>query len=108
MPGARRLTVLLHNLDLPAGEVSAVVSTEGALRLAPAGGAGPAPAAGAGVGAGAGAGGPQEAAASPAASPASVRLTATLATGAQALPSTRILAAEAGRGVVRLEVSGPN
>lgn len=68
-----RLTVLLHNLDLPAGESAADVSVEGPLSLS----------------------GP-------------TRLAAQLAQGARALPTTTLSATGAGRGIVRLDVSGPN
>jgi uncharacterized protein YfaS (alpha-2-macroglobulin family) len=67
-----RLTVLLHNLDLPNGEAVARVSVDGPLAL---GGAD--------------------------------RLAATLAPGAQALPTTILRATGAGRGIVRLDVTGP-
>jgi len=66
-----RLTVLLHNLDLPAGETVVELSVDGPLSLA----------------------GPS-------------RLAATLAPGAQALPSTVLAATGAGRGIVRLHVTG--
>jgi uncharacterized protein YfaS (alpha-2-macroglobulin family) len=72
-PGdAARLTVLLHNLDLPAGEDVATVSVAGPLAIQ----------------------GEQ-------------RLAATLAQGAQALPSTILTATGAGRGIIRLDVTGP-
>ncbi len=72
-PGdAARLTVLLHNLDLPAGEDVATVSVDGPLAVQ----------------------GEQ-------------RLAATLAPGAQALPSTILTATGAGRGIIRLDVTGP-
>ncbi len=67
-----RLTVLLHNLDLPAGETVVELSVDGPLSLS----------------------GPS-------------RLAATLAPGAQALPSTVLAATGAGRGIVRLNVTGP-
>ncbi|MCW3477631.1 alpha-2-macroglobulin family protein [Limobrevibacterium gyesilva] len=67
-----RLSVLLHNLDLPAGEAAVVVSVEGPLEL----------------------GGPD-------------RLAANLAPGAQAIPVTTLRATGAGRGVIRLDVTGP-
>jgi len=67
-----RLAVLLHNLDLPAGESAAAISVDGPLRV---------------VG--------------------EARLSATLAPGAQAVPFTALAATGAGRGVVRLDVSGP-
>ncbi len=68
-----RFAVLLQNLELPAGDVSATVSVEGPLALA-----GPA------------------------------QLTARLTQGQQAVPTTRIKATGAGRGVVRLDVRGPD
>ncbi|OJW21748.1 MAG: hypothetical protein BGO51_18345 [Rhodospirillales bacterium 69-11] len=68
-----RLTVLLQNLELPAGEAVATVSVAGPLALQ-----------------------------------GETRLAATLATGAQALPSTLLAATGAGRGTVRLDVTGPN
>ncbi len=72
-PGdAARLTVLLHNLDLPAGEDVATVSVDGPLAVQ----------------------GEQH-------------LAATLAPGAQALPSTILTATGAGRGIIRLDVTGP-
>jgi len=72
-PGdAARLTVLLHNLDLPAGEDAVTVSVSGPLAIQ----------------------GEQ-------------RLAATLAQGAQALPSTILTATGAGRGIIRLDVTGP-
>jgi hypothetical protein len=67
-----RLTVLLQNLDLPAGEDVATVSVGGPLSLA-----GPA------------------------------RLAATLAPTARATPFTLLTATGAGRGVVKLDVTGP-
>jgi uncharacterized protein YfaS (alpha-2-macroglobulin family) len=67
-----RLTVLLQNLTLPAGEDVATVSVDGPLALA-----GPA------------------------------RLAATLAPMAQATPYTLLTATGAGRGVVKLDVTGP-
>jgi hypothetical protein len=72
-PGdAARLTVLLHNLDLPAGEDVATVSVDGPLAVQ----------------------GEQ-------------RLAATLEQGAQALPSTILTATGAGRGIIRLDITGP-
>ncbi len=72
-PGdAARLTVLLHNLDLPPGDDVATVSVDGPLAIQ----------------------GEQ-------------RLAATLAQGAQALPSTILTATGAGRGIIRLDVTGP-
>jgi uncharacterized protein YfaS (alpha-2-macroglobulin family) len=67
-----RLTVLLQNLDLPAGEDVATVSVDGPLAVSGA-----------------------------------ARLAATLAPGAQALPSTTLTATGAGRGIIRLDVTGP-
>jgi uncharacterized protein YfaS (alpha-2-macroglobulin family) len=67
-----RFTVLLQNLDLPAGEDVATVAVEGPLALA----------------------GPS-------------RLAATLAPNAQATPFTLLTATGAGRGVIKLDVSGP-
>jgi hypothetical protein len=67
-----RLAVLLHNLDLPAGEAVGRISVQGPLAL----------------------GGPD-------------RLAVTLPTGSQAVPTTTLRATGAGRGVVRLEASGP-
>jgi alpha-2-macroglobulin len=66
-----RLTLLLHNLDLPAGEQVATVSVDGPLAIS-----------------------------------GEKRLAATLAPGAQALPSTTLTAAGAGRGIIRLDVTG--
>jgi uncharacterized protein YfaS (alpha-2-macroglobulin family) len=66
-----RLTVLLHNLDLPAGEQVATVSVEGPLAIS-----------------------------------GEARLAATLAPGAQALPSATLAATGAGRGIIRLDVAG--
>jgi alpha-2-macroglobulin len=68
-----RLTVLLHNLDLPPGEDVADLSVEGPLAIA-----------------------------------GETRHTVTLAPGAQALPFTTLTATGAGRGLVRLDVTGPN
>ena len=65
-----RLSVLLHNVELPAGEVSATLEAEGAITL---GGA--------------------------------ARLTATLATGARAVPFTTLRATGQGEGVLRLAVT---
>ncbi|MDR3536978.1 MAG: alpha-2-macroglobulin [Acetobacteraceae bacterium] len=67
-----RMTVLLHNLDLPGGEDAATVSVDGPLSIS---------------------GDP--------------RLAATLAPGAQALPFTMLTATGAGRGIIRLDVTGP-
>ena len=67
-----RLAVLLHNLDLPAGEAAAQSAWRGRWRW-----------------------------------PAPDRLAANLAPGAQAVPATVLRATGAGRGVIRLEVSGP-
>ncbi|MBN8874021.1 MAG: alpha-2-macroglobulin family protein [Rhodospirillales bacterium] len=68
-----RLTVLLQNLELPAGEAVATVSVAGPLAVQ-----------------------------------GETRLAATLAPGARALPSTMLSATGAGRGSVRLDVTGPN
>ncbi len=67
-----RLAVLLHNLDLPAGEAVARISVQGPLAVS----------------------GPD-------------RLAVTLAPGAQAVPVTVLRATGIGRGVIRLEASGP-
>jgi uncharacterized protein YfaS (alpha-2-macroglobulin family) len=67
-----RLSVLLQNLELPAGEAVATVSVDGPLTVT-----GPA------------------------------RLAATLAGGELATPFTTLRATGAGRGVVRLDVTGP-
>lgn len=67
-----RMAVLLHNLELPAGEAAVDLSVSGPLRIT----------------------GPQ-------------RLTAQLAQGAQAVPATTIAGTGAGRGVIRLLVTGP-
>ncbi len=67
-----RLVVMLHNIDGPAGEARAVVSTEGPLELA--GGA---------------------------------TLLAKLAVGERGLPATLLRATGAGRGVVKLYITGP-
>jgi alpha-2-macroglobulin len=73
-PGdAARLTVLLHNLDLAAGESVATVSVSGPLAVQ-----------------------------------GEARLAATLAQGAQALPFTTLTATGAGRGLIRLDVAGPD
>jgi uncharacterized protein YfaS (alpha-2-macroglobulin family) len=66
-----RMIVLLHNLDLPAGEQVATVSVDGPLAVG-----------------------------------GEWRLAATLAPGAQALPFTTLNATGAGRGIVRLDVTG--
>jgi uncharacterized protein YfaS (alpha-2-macroglobulin family) len=66
-----RMTLLLHNLDLPAGEQAVTLSVDGPLTV---------------VG--------------------ETRLAATLAPGAQALPSTMLTATGAGRGIIRLDVAG--
>ncbi|MGE0418321.1 MAG: MG2 domain-containing protein, partial [Acetobacteraceae bacterium] len=68
-----RLTVLLHNLDLPAGEAAADLSVDGPLALS-----------------------------------GQTHLTAQLAPGARATPAATLAATGAGRGVVRLDVTGPN
>jgi uncharacterized protein YfaS (alpha-2-macroglobulin family) len=70
---AARLTVLLQNVDLPAGEAVATVSVDGPLAIQ-----------------------------------GEARLAATLAQGAQALPFTTLTATGTGRGVVRLDVTGPD
>lgn len=67
-----RLSVLLHNIDLPAGEAKAVISTEGPLALN-------------GVD----------------------TLTAVLEPGQRAVPGTVLHATGAGRGVVKLAITGP-
>ncbi len=67
-----RLSVLLQNLDLPAGDVVAKLSVEGPLALA-----------------------------------GSDTLSANLAKGARALPSTVLRATGIGRGVVHLALTGP-
>ncbi len=67
-----RLAVLLHNLDLPAGEAAVKITVDGPLALSGAD-----------------------------------RLAATLAPGAQAVPSTILRATGAGRGVIHLAVTGP-
>ncbi|MFC0406706.1 alpha-2-macroglobulin family protein [Roseomonas elaeocarpi] len=69
----QRLSVLLHNVDLPAGTVTAEISATGAVAL----------------------GGPAQ-------------LSANLAAGAQAIPSTTLRATGSGEGVIRLVVTGPN
>jgi alpha-2-macroglobulin len=72
-PGdAAKLTVLMQNLDLPAGEDTVTVSVSGPLAIQ----------------------GEQ-------------RLVATLAQNAQALPSTILAATGAGRGIIKLDVTGP-
>jgi uncharacterized protein YfaS (alpha-2-macroglobulin family) len=68
-----RVTMLLHNVDLPAGDVVATLSTDGPLKVS---------------------GDPQA--------------KVTLAQGAQALPFTTLTATGAGRGVIRLDVTGPS
>ncbi len=67
-----RLAVLLHNLDLPAGEAAARISVQGPLAVAGAD-----------------------------------RLAVNLAPGAQSVPATVLRATGVGRGVIRLEASGP-
>src|ERR1700724_237928 len=67
-----RLAVLLHNIDLPAGEAKAVISTEGPLTL---------------VGAD--------------------TVSAVLAPGQRAVPGTILHATGAGRGIVKLSITGP-
>ena len=67
-----RLAVLLHNLDLPAGEAVARISVQGPLAVSGAD-----------------------------------RLAVNLAPGAQAVPATVLRATGTGRGVIRLEASGP-
>ncbi len=68
-----RLAILLHNLDLPAGEAVAKISVDGPLSVSGAD-----------------------------------RVAATLQPGAQAVPYTTLHATGAGRGVIHLDVSGPN
>ena len=68
-----RLAVLLHNVDLPDGDVKAVVSTEGPLTI---------------VG--------------------DSTLAATLKTGQKSVPTTTLHATGAGRGVVKMTITGPN
>lgn len=68
-----RLSVLLHNIELPAGEIAAELTATGGLAID----------------------GP-------------TRLAATLATGARAQPFTTLRATEAGEGVLRVAVTGPN
>src|SRR6185312_8291506 len=68
-----RLAVLMHNLDLPAGEAAADISVDGPLAL----------------------GGP-------------AHLAAALGSGAQAVPATVLKATGAGRGLIRLDVTGPS
>jgi uncharacterized protein YfaS (alpha-2-macroglobulin family) len=68
-----RLSVLLHNLDLPGGEAAASVSVEGPLSVS-----------------------------------GNARLAATLSPGAQAVPWTVVKATGAGRGVIKLAITGPN
>ncbi|HEX3990172.1 MAG TPA: alpha-2-macroglobulin [Acetobacteraceae bacterium] len=67
-----RLAVLLHNIDLPAGEAKAVISTDGPLTI---------------VG--------------------SNTVSAVLETGQRAVPGTTLHATGAGRGVVKLTITGP-
>ncbi len=67
-----RLAVLLHNIDLPAGEAKVVITTEGPLAIQ-----------------------------------GDATLAATLATGQRAVPGTILLATGAGRGVVKLAITGP-
>ena len=67
-----RLAVLLHNIDLPAGEAKAVISTEGPLTIAGAD-----------------------------------TVTAVLEPGQRAVPGTILHATGAGRGVVKLSITGP-
>ncbi len=66
-----RLTLLLHNLDLPVGEQAATISVDGPLAIS-----------------------------------GEKRLAAALAPGAQALPFTTLTATGAGRGIIRLDVTG--
>jgi uncharacterized protein YfaS (alpha-2-macroglobulin family) len=68
-----RLAILLHNLDLPAGEAAAKISVDGPLTVSGAD-----------------------------------RVAATLQPGAQAVPYTTLRATGAGRGVIHLDVSGPD
>jgi uncharacterized protein YfaS (alpha-2-macroglobulin family) len=73
-PGdAARLAILLHNLDLPAGEAAAKISVDGPLAISGAD-----------------------------------RVAATLQPGAQAVPYTTLRATGAGRGIIHLDVSGPD
>ena len=67
-----RLAVLLHNVDLPAGEAKAVISTEGPLTI---------------VG--------------------SDTVSAVLQSGQRAVPGTVLHATGAGRGIVKLSITGP-
>ncbi len=67
-----RLAVLLHNIDLPAGEAKAVITTEGPLALQGAD-----------------------------------TVSAVLETGQRAVPGTILHATGAGRGVVKLRITGP-
>ncbi len=66
-----RMTLLLHNLDLPAGEQAVTVSVDGPLAIS-----------------------------------GQARMAATLAPGAQALPFTTLTGTGAGRGIIRLDVTG--
>jgi uncharacterized protein YfaS (alpha-2-macroglobulin family) len=67
-----RLAVLLHNVDLPAGEAKAVISTEGPLQVQ-----------------------------------GNDTVSAVLETGQRAVPGTILHATGAGRGVVKLAITGP-
>jgi hypothetical protein len=68
-----RLAVLLHNVDLPEGEVKAVLTTDGPITIQ-----------------------------------GESTLTATLKTGEKAVPGTILHATGAGRGVVKMTITGPN
>ncbi len=68
-----RLAVLLHNIDLPAGEAKAVITTEGPLEV-----------------------------------DGASTVAATLQPGQRAVPGTILRATGAGRGVVKLAITGPN
>ncbi len=68
-----RVTMLLHNVDLSAGDVTASLSVDGPLKIT---------------------GAP--------------RAAVTLARGAQALPFTTLAATGAGRGIIRMDVTGPD
>ena len=68
-----RLAVLLHNVDLPEGEVKAVLSTEGPITIQ-----------------------------------GESALAATLKTGEKAVPATILHATGAGRGLVKMTITGPN
>ena len=68
-----RLAVLLHNIDLPAGEAKAVITTEGPLAI-----------------------------------DGASTVAAMLQPGQRAVPGTILRATGAGRGVVKLAITGPN